>query len=251
MTVLVLAGTTEARELCTALSEAGVSALASLAGATRLRAKYAVPMRIGGFGGAEGLAEWITSHDISALIDATHPFAAHMPWHAASAAQQTGLPRLRLMRPAWLVREEWTSVDDLRAAADALPAGATAFLSTGRGTIAPFAERPDIRFVLRSIEPPRDLPSHIQSIVARPPFSIEDEIDMLSRHGITQLISKNSGGMGETKLEAAARLDLPVIMVNRPAQPPGPSCATVAEAVAWTAQCVDNRRSPGKPNASD
>ncbi|MEO1490845.1 MAG: cobalt-precorrin-6A reductase [Pseudomonadota bacterium] len=239
MSILVLGGTAEARALCAELSQRGLPTIASLAGVTTLRTRYPVPLRVGGFGGAEGLATWLRCQKVTAVIDATHPFAAKMPWHAASAAKQIGTPRLRLLRTAWPPRQGWIIVPDLVAAADTLPVGAHAFLSTGRTEVAAFAARGDVRFTLRSIEPPGDLPPHIASVVARPPFTVDAEVETLTRLEITHLVSKNSGGKEQAKLEAAARLGLPVVMISRPPQPDGPSAAKVADAVAWAVKTVD------------
>ncbi len=241
MTVLVLAGTAEARELCLELAQCQILAIASLAGVTTLRTKYAVPTRIGGFGGAKGLAEWLRTNDVSALIDATHPFAATMPSSAAEAAEQTRTPRLRLIRREWSSHPDWITAPDIAGAAMALPTGANALLSTGRGEIAPFAARTDVNFILRSIERPGDLPPHFTPLIARPPFTLDAEVETFTRFGITHLVSKNAGGAGQAKLDAAERLSLPVIMVARPSQPKGDTCSTVEDAVAWAVKTIENR----------
>jgi precorrin-6A/cobalt-precorrin-6A reductase len=235
--VLLLAGTAEARALAARLATApGVATVASLAGATRAPAGYAVPVRTGGFGGAAGLAAWLRANGSAALIDATHPFAARMQANAAEACAAAGVPRLRLLRPEWPARPGWIGVPSLPAAAAALPAGARVLLTSGRAA-APFAGRADCRFWLRSIEPVA-LPAAMAPIVARPPFAPADELALMRRLGITHLVAKNSGG-DAAKLDAAERLGVAVVMVARPARPPGPAVATAEEALLWLAAVLD------------
>lgn len=236
--VLLLAGTAEARALAGLLAERGVDSVASLAGATRAPAAYAVPVRTGGFGGGEGLLCWLRQHRVRAVIDATHPFAARMPWNAAEACAAAGVPRLRLVRPEWAVRPGWRVVGSAGEAASALPAGARVLLTTGREA-GPFAARTDCRFWLRSIEPV-ELPPHIEPIVARPPFGLEAELALMRRLSVTHLVSKNAGG-DAAKLDAAGALGVAVVMVTRPAVPPGPLVTTVDEALAWIAVAADGR----------
>lgn len=229
----MLAGTAEARALAARLSGmAGIEATASLAGATRAPAAYAVPVRTGGFGGAAGLKTWLRDGAVAAVVDATHPFAARMPWNAADACTAAGVPRLRLLRPEWPSEPDWTVVASLDAAARALPPGARVLLTTGREA-APFAVRRDCRFWLRSIEPVH-LPAHIQPLLARPPFGPEAETALLRRLGATHLISKNAGG-DRSKLDAATAEGVRIVMVARPPGPPGPEVGTVDEAAAWVA----------------
>ncbi|MEM0988393.1 MAG: cobalt-precorrin-6A reductase [Pseudomonadota bacterium] len=233
--ILILAGTREARALAAHLSQMGQPVLASLAGVTRDPAPYPCPVRSGGFGGVHGLAAWLQAHRPPALIDATHPFARQMQLNAAAAAAQTGTPRLRLLRPPWPTRQGWQLVPDLAAAAAALPPGARVLLTTGGKEVAAFAQRPDCHFVLRVIEPVADLPPHIQTHLTRPPFSLADEIALLRDQRITHLITKNAGGSGTAKLDAAEHLGLPVIVVDRPPVPPGPLAQDPQTAVDWLA----------------
>lgn len=248
MTVLVLAGTREARLLCRTLAADGIDAIASLAGVTETPEEFDVPVRTGGFGGAEGLYRWLTAHRISAVLDATHPFAAKMPWNAAAAATELSLPRMRLLRDNWPIEPAWQTFDGILGAADALPRGAHVMLTTGRNDFSAFADRHDVRFVLRSIEHPGELPDHIQSMIARPPFSLEQELATFQLLGITHLVSKNAGGSGRAKLDAARQLGVSICMINRPRQPAGTTVASVDEAVAWVRQTVDNGPLPIKPD---
>ena len=239
MRVLLLAGTAEARALASALAGMpGVEATASLAGATRAPAAYAVPVRSGGFGGAEGLAAWLREHRTAAVIDATHPFAARIATNAVRACAAAGVPRLKLLRPEWPARAGWRLVGSLAGAAEALPAGARVLLTSGRDW-SPFASRTDCRFWLRSIEPV-DLPRHIEPIIARPPFAPADELALMRRIGATHLVAKNAGG-DPARLDAADALGMAVVMVARPAPPAGPVVARPEEALAWLAELPDGR----------
>ncbi|MHA1528709.1 MAG: cobalt-precorrin-6A reductase [Alphaproteobacteria bacterium] len=237
--LLLLAGTAEARILAERLSAIpNLKVTASLAGVTADPAPIAAETRRGGFGGAAGLAAYLRTNAITAVIDATHPFAAQMATNAALACTATAIPRLRLIRPPWQPVGDWRELPDLAAAAAALPAGAIALLTTGAKQTAPFAERPDLRCLLRVIEPVQNLPPHITQLTARPPFALDDELALMRDHAITHLVSKNAGGAGRAKLDAAARLAIPIFMVARPAPPPGPLATSVAAAVAWAVDTV-------------
>jgi precorrin-6A/cobalt-precorrin-6A reductase len=241
--VLLLAGTEEARALAGQLRAlSGIRVTASLAGATRTPSPLGVPTRTGGFGGSEGLARYLRDAEVAALIDATHPFARQMAANAAQACAATGVPRLKLLRPAWGIERGWTVVSDIAAAAKALPAGARAFLTTGSKETAPFAARLDVSFVLRVIEPVVGLPPHIRQIVARPPFALEAERALMVAESVTHLVTKNAGGSGRAKLDAAREQQIPVVMIERPAPPNGPVAATIADAVAWVTETVANHR---------
>jgi precorrin-6A/cobalt-precorrin-6A reductase len=237
--LLLLAGTAEARTLAERLSDLpNLKVTASLAGVTSAPAPIAAETRRGGFGGAAGLAEYLRTRAIAAVIDATHPFAAQMATNAALACTATATPRLRLIRPEWQPIGDWREFPDLAAAAAALPAHAHALLTYGRKDIAPFAARADLTCLLRLIEPVQNLPPHITQLTARPPFALDDELALMRTHAITHLVSKNAGGPGRAKLDAAVQLALPILMVERPAPPPGPLAASVAEAVAWATETV-------------
>ncbi|MBA5775942.1 cobalt-precorrin-6A reductase [Stappia sp. F7233] len=223
--VLVLAGTLEARRLIARLARMqSFDVIASLAGAVANPGALGVETRIGGFGGADGLADYLARQRIDALVDATHPYAATISANAVRAAELAKVPLIRLERPEW-VREpgdNWTVVRDLREAANGLPAGAHAFLSVGRKEISAFAGRRDIRCLMRMIDPPEEgtpLPPG-ELLLARPSPDEDEERDLMIAHGITHLVAKNSGGSASyAKVAAARRLRLPVIMVARPPLP--------------------------------
>ncbi len=225
--ILVLGGTTEARELAGALAARhGTRVTTSLAGRVRRPGPVAGEVRVGGFGGAEGLAAWLREQRVDAVVDATHPFAATITANAARASTATGVPLVVLRRPGWQPGpgDRWHPVPSTEAAADLLPRlGHRVFLTTGRLGLAPFAHLTEQRFVVRSVEPPEPpMPPHTEVLLARGPFPVPDETELLRHHHIDVLVTKNSGGTATTaKLTAARALSLPVIIINRPPLPPG------------------------------
>jgi precorrin-6A/cobalt-precorrin-6A reductase len=240
MNLLILGGTSEASALGRALADdRRFRATISLAGRTRNPATQPVPVRIGGFGGVDGLVRYIVEHRIDALIDATHPFAAQMSRNAEAAARQTATAALVIQRPAWQKQpgDRWIEVPDLPAAAQALgPVAHRVMLTIGRKDLQPFAAAPHHHYLLRSVDapPPESLPPHAEVITARGPFALADELDLLRVRQIEILVTKNSGGIAtEAKLTATRMLRLPVIMVTRPAPPDAETVATVPEALAW------------------
>lgn len=160
MHVLVLGGTTEARRLAESLAEAlpaGARVTSSLAGRVASPKLPPGEVRVGGFGGADGLAEWLRTHRVDALIDATHPFAGTISFHAASAAAAAHVPLLALRRPGWVPvdGDRWHPVGSLDEAAAALPGlGRRVFLTTGRMGLAAFAGLDSLWFLMRSVDAP-------------------------------------------------------------------------------------------------
>jgi precorrin-6A/cobalt-precorrin-6A reductase len=235
--VLVLGGTTEARALAAACADRpGLDTVTSLAGRTSAPLAIAGAVRTGGFGGADGLAGYVREHRIAAVVDATHPFAATMSAHAAAATAAAGVPLLVLRRPGWTEQpgDRWHRVPAVPAAADLLPAlGRRVFLTTGRQSIAAFAELDACWFLARSVEPPEPpMPRRLEVLLDRGPFRVAGERALLTGHRIDVLVTKDSGG-ATAKLEAARDLGVPVIMVDRPPAGPGPVVATVADALRW------------------
>lgn len=236
--VLILGGTTEARRLAEALTgaEAGSPDLPCAPEAIRvttsLAGRVAAPVlppgetRIGGFGGPAGLARWITTHRVTDLVDATHPFAERMSFNAAEAAALSGIPLLALRRPGWTPEpgEDWTFAGSLAEAAALLPSlGARAFLTTGRMGLHAFAHLTDTWFLVRSVDPPAaPVPPRLEVLLDRGPFTLADERDLLARHRIDVLVTKDSGGSATSpKLTAAREAGVPVLVVRRPAVPEG------------------------------
>lgn len=237
--ILILGGTEDGLALHRLLAaEKGFAPQLSLAGRTATPRTLPPGTRIGGFGGADGLAAYLDAGRIDLLVDATHPFAVRISQNAAEAATRTGTPRLVLTRPPWQPEpgDTWRNVTGEAEAAAALPGGAAVFLALGAQRLGAFTERADIDFVLRVIDPPATplLPFSHKMIVGRGPFHAEAEIRLFTDHGISHVVARNSGGRGAAaKLKAARRLGLPVIMIVPPAPPPGPAVATVEEARDW------------------
>ncbi len=241
-TVLLLGGSTEATQLARlAAASPEVTLNVSFAGRTAARAPMpdGVVVRVGGFGGPDGLQRHLESNAIEALVDATHPFSARMPFNAAAAALAAGIPRVRVLRPPWTPQagDRWTAVLSVTEAAAAVEASGArnVLLTIGRQELAPFAACGRARLVARCIDPPEaGVLDRAEIILARGPFAIEDEVELLRRHDIDLVVSKNAGGAAtEAKLAAARRLGLPVVMVQRPPVPAGPTVPTPADAMAW------------------
>ncbi|MGV9942319.1 cobalt-precorrin-6A reductase [Streptomyces sp. NPDC003401] len=225
--VLVLGGTTEARELAAALAvRPGVRVTSSLAGRVSRPGALAGEVRSGGFGGADGLAAWLAEHGVDAVVDATHPFAAGITANAAHAAAAAGRPLIVLRRPGWRPGpgDRWHPVGSLAEAAELLPRlGGRVLLTTGRLGLAAFAHLTGQHFVVRSVEPPTPpMPPDTEIVLARGPFTVADELELLRGHRIDVLVTKDSGGAATAaKLTAARLLGLPVVVVRRPPLPDG------------------------------
>lgn len=238
MTVLLLAGTGEAKDIARGLAEAGIDAIASLAGATRTPKRLAIETRVGGFGGADGFAAYLREAGITAVLDATHPFASDMTNRSARICADLGLPYLLFLRPAWEPGpgDQWTMIDREEDAAAHIKPGHTAFLGTGRQTLDRFANLKDVVVICRQIDPPTGpfpFPGG-RFLVGRPPFPIEDEIALFRELGVDWLVVKNAGGArSRSKLDAAQRLGLPVLMIRRPTMPDVATVDTVEDAIAW------------------
>jgi precorrin-6A/cobalt-precorrin-6A reductase len=237
--ILLLGGTTEATALCRAMAEAGIPGTISFAGRVERPVRQPLPQRVGGFGGAEGLARWMAAEGVTHLIDATHPFAAQMSGNAVAAADQTGVPLLALTRPPWAPGpgDDWTRVPDIPAAVAALEGPRRrVMLAVGRMHLPEFAANPQHFYLLRLVDPPQGaLPmpdAHVE--VSRGPFTEAEDRALMEAHGIDLVVSKNAGGTGaRAKLDAARALGLPVLMIDRPPLPPRAEVHDMAEALAW------------------
>jgi precorrin-6A/cobalt-precorrin-6A reductase len=236
--ILILGGTGEARDLAAELVAAGIDVLSSLAGRVRQPRLPDGQVRVGGFGGAEGLAAFLHAEGITAVVDATHPFAGTITANAARATAQAGVPLLVLRRPQWEDDSSWDVVPDIRAAAAAVRAwpGESVFLTTGRRDLDVFAADDRHRFLVRTVDPPDGpVPPRTTLVLDRGPYTVEGESALIREHGVGLLVTKNSGGpMTAAKLQAAHSLHVQVLMVARPPLPPGIVTVTkVAEAVRW------------------
>lgn len=238
--VLILGGTTEARELAAALAaHPGVHVTTSLAGRVARPGAVEGDVRVGGFGGAEGLADWLRAEHVDTVVDATHPFAESITANAARAAGATGVPAVVLRRPGWRPGpgDRWHEVASLDEAAALLPSlGHRVLLTTGRLGLAAFAHLTDLHFVVRSVDPPEPpMPPHTEVLLARGPFTPADEAALLHEHRIDVLVTKDSGGEATSaKLTAARQLALPVVVVRRPPLPEGVEAVPdVAGVLGW------------------
>jgi precorrin-6A/cobalt-precorrin-6A reductase len=237
--VLLLGGTGEARQLAEALAgRPDTEPVTSLAG--RVLAPRLPPgeVRVGGFGGVDGLARWLTAHRIGAVIDATHPFASAITGNAVAATAAVGVPLLLLRRPGWLEQpgDDWRRVPTLDAAARLLPTiGERVLLTTGRQGLAAFAAVERCWFLVRAVESPQPpTPRRMEVLLDRGPFTVDGERGLIAGRRIDVLVTKDSGGgMTAAKLVAARELGVPVVMVDRPPAPPGPTADTPGAALRW------------------
>lgn len=227
-----------------ALAEAGVDAVFSYAGRTARPKDQPLKVRVGGFGGAEGLARYLRDEAISKVIDATHPFAAQMSRNAVEACRMAGVPLLAFERPPWVAEDgdNWQHVVDLEAAVAALPqTPARVFLAIGRQHLSDFAAAPQHHYLVRLVDRPKTLPlPDAEAVVARGPFSVEGDEALLTAHRISLVVAKNSGGEGaKAKLIAARRLGLPVILIDRPVLPARKVTDSIEAVMAWVVHGAD------------
>ena len=223
--LLVLAGTGEARHMMAWLAtEQRFLITASLAGVTSTPYALGVETRFGGFGGVDGLADWVRQHNVDIMLDMTHPYAAQMSRQVATVADALSLPTIAFHRPPWAAEadDQWTVFDSWQAMAKAVPAAAKLFIAGGSRDLEGFCQRSDISLLIRSL----NLDAYqlkyrnIDIIKSLPSQSVELETRVLRDHGITHICCKNSGGaFSKAKLQAARQLRLPVWMLARPTAP--------------------------------
>jgi precorrin-6A/cobalt-precorrin-6A reductase len=236
--ILILGGTTEARQLAGRLAErADLDVTLSLAGRTVSAAPQPVPVRVGGFGGSAGLADYLVRERVDVLIDATHPYAAIISANAVAAARQSRVPLVALRRPPWtaVAGDRWIEVDNIDAAVQAL--GLTprrVFVTLGRNELAPLCAAPQHFYLIRSVDPvdpPLQLPQ-ARYVTGRGPFGESTDRALMAEHRIDEVIAKNSGGAATYgKIAAARALGIAVVMVRRPPTLDGPRVETVEEAL--------------------
>ncbi|HWC82891.1 MAG TPA: cobalt-precorrin-6A reductase [Pseudonocardiaceae bacterium] len=238
--LLVLGGTGEARELAGQLAgQPGLHVVSALAGRTEAPRLPEGEVRIGGFGGAEGLAGFLRADRIDVVLDATHPFAARITASALAAARELDLPIAVLRRPGWPAGpgDHWHRVGSLSAAAEALPSlGERVFLSVGRQGIGAFAGLAGHWFLARCVHPPHPpVPERLDLLLDRGPYTVDGELELLRRNEVQVLVSRDSGG-GQTsaKLVAARELGLPVVLIDRPDPPEDvPILPTIDAVLDW------------------
>jgi precorrin-6A/cobalt-precorrin-6A reductase len=243
--ILILGGTSEASALARLLAaRPDIPALLSLAGATRSPSLPPIPHRVGGFGGADGLAAFLRDNCTEAVVDATHPFAERISANAAEACRITGTPLLALRRPPWrpVEGDRWTEVLDAPQAAAAIGSERRrVFLTVGRIELPAFLGTPH-DYLVRTIDPPERMPAGARLILARGPFTEEDERRLLEEERIDVVVTKNSGGAATYgKIAAARALGLRVVLVRQPAAVAAGSVGTAEEALGW----IEGRRGRG------
>jgi precorrin-6A/cobalt-precorrin-6A reductase len=239
MRALILGGTSDANALAQAIARARIDAIYSYAGRTQSPVAPSLPTRVGGFGGASGLAAFIAWENITHVIDATHPFAAEMSRNAVAACAATGTALIALERAPWtqVVGDKWIEVPDIDAAVAALPeTRARVFLAIGRQHLAPFSARPQHAYTLRFVDvPDGPLPlPNADVIISRGPFTLAGDLELMRARGIEWVVARNAGGAGaRSKIDAARELQLPVVMIARPDLPERPRAENVEEVLAW------------------
>ena len=242
--MLILGGTGEAVRLAQQLAVAvEIDVVTSLAGRTRRPAPVPGEVRVGGFGGVDGLQAYLAEQKFDSVVDATHPYAAQISRHAAQACDALSIPRLQLWRPAWQAVEgdRWTEVENMVAAVEAVgklmtDKAGTALVTTGHKELHCFRSLTDVHFGIRLVEPPTEpLPlAHYELILSKGPFSEQDEQALFRRFNVSLLISKNSGSAATyAKIRTARELGVPVVMVQRPLPEPGPRAENVESACEW------------------
>jgi precorrin-6A/cobalt-precorrin-6A reductase len=238
--ILILGGTTEARELAERLAKrGGVEVVVSLAGRTKSPAPQPVPIRSGGFGGAAGLADYLAKGRIDALIDATHPYAEVISANAYAAARVSGVPLIAVRRPPWaqLQSDIWKEAADIAAAVRMLGNDPRrVFVTLGRSELSALVQAPQHFYLIRSVDPVEPAPAlpHAVYLTARGPFNEADDGALMHSHRIDKVIAKNSGGAATYgKIAAARALGIEVIMLRRPPPSDAPAVETVDAAIAW------------------
>jgi precorrin-6A/cobalt-precorrin-6A reductase len=250
--ILILGGTAEARQVAGRLAgRTGLEIRLSLAGRTATPAAQPVPIRVGGFGGADGLAKYLVAERIDALIDATHPYANVISANAVAAARRSGVPSIALRRPPWLAvaGDRWVVVSDVGEAVRAI--GQTprrVFVALGRNELAPFRYAPQHYYLIRSVdpvEPPLPLP-HVGYVTGRGPFSEADDHALMTEHRIDVVVAKNSGGTATYgKIAAARALGIDVIMLRRPPPPDAAAVETIEDVIAWLGHALTSAAARG------
>lgn len=248
--LLILGGTSEGRELAAALDgEDGLHVVSSLAGAVPRPRLPVGEVRIGGFGGVDGLRRELAGFDV--VVDATHPFAQGMTRNAAEACATPlpdgrRIPLLRLARPGWPVEPGWHAVTNHdEAATVAAGLGRRVFITVGRNELARYLSAlRGHHVVARMVQAPElELPVGWQILTVRGPFTADDERALMRQHRTEVLVTKNSGGeQTRAKMLVARELGVECVVVDRPPAPPGvPSVPDVEAAAAWVRRTASTK----------
>lgn len=248
--LLILGGTGEGRALAQALHAAhpGLDVVTSVAGVTANAPALPGETRVGGFGGADGLAAYIKEQGVDFVIDATHPFAARITAHAVSASVATDTPYLRVERAAWTMPANTDVVfvpDADEAARLVARTSSAALLTIGRKDLGAFDGVGKVNLVARVIERPAPDPLHgvAQYVVARPPFTLDGEVALLREHNIDTVVTKASGGDAtRAKLDAAAIVGARLVIIRRPPPPDAERVSNVEDALDWVTAHLERAR---------
>jgi precorrin-6A/cobalt-precorrin-6A reductase len=231
--VLILGGTRDARETADLLFDQGFDVTTSLAGITQHPVMPKGRVRVGGFGGAGGLHNALVDGQFEAVVDATHPFATAISVNLNKAMNGLTIKHLRIVREAWVSgrSDTWTNVSSAVEAANSLPTGAHVFLTIGRKDVGCFVSRVDLSGVVRCVERPsvavHDRWGLIKGMAGT---SVADEMKLMRENCFTHVVSKNSGGLSAwAKIEASARLSLPVVMIAPPTKTGGSICHSASD----------------------
>ena len=239
MKILILGGTSEASALASAVAKRGLPAIFSYAGRVATPKPQPLPTRIGGFGGVSGLTAFVARERITHIVDATHPFAAQMSTNVVTAAAQCGVKAIAFTRPAWkpVTGDQWQCVASIDEAVSALAGSPQrVLLAIGRMHLAAFAAQPQHHYLLRLVDRPTNaLPlTDVSTVIDRGPFTLEGDLALLENQRIQRIVCKNSGGDGAaSKLTAARRLGLPVVMIERPTLPPRQELHRIDDVISW------------------
>ena len=249
--MLILGGTSEAAQLAVAVTKrfgSNLKVTSSLAGRTRVPRPVTGAVRVGGFGGARGMATWLRAKRVDMVVDATHPFASKISDNAREACDAEAVPRLVLARACWQPKpgDRWFTVSDLDTAATLLPDMAKrAFLSVGSQRLESFSSVRGVHLVVRLIDPSPAVLSLMDHtvVLGRGPFDIEGERDLLRREKIDTIVSRNSGGAATyAKIAAARDLNIPVVMVAPPAREMGETVESLEKSLRWIETQIALRR---------
>ena len=240
-TLLILGGTAEARQIAkTAITQHGsaLRVITSWAGRTARVPDIPGETRIGGFGGAAGLVEYLNAETIDMVLDATHPFASQISSNAHDACSIANISCLQLVRPKWELpsSKKCIEVESVTAAAESIRHRTKrAFLTTGRQTLSTFSGADNVWFLVRLLKKPTEpLPlKQFHVTTGYPPFSKQTEKALMVEHQIDTLISKSSGGPMPAKITAALELDLTIVLASAPPPPPGKHATNLNECLKW------------------
>ncbi|SCA58204.1 Precorrin-6A reductase [Candidatus Terasakiella magnetica] len=213
--------------------------IVSYAGVTGHQPDLPCQLRVGGFGGVEGLVSYLEEEGITHMVDATHPFAEKMSQHAFIAANKLKLPLVVLWREPWMPapKDKWLEVGNMKEAVEQVERlGSKTFLTIGIKELSAFAELDEVDFVIRLVSEPKEELAFkkYETVIGRPPFSVEEERQLIRDKNIRLLVTKNSGGTAtKAKIEAAREENVAVIMINRPPQEPLEYLSSPAQVLEW------------------